>query len=189
MSDGPLEALLDRLRAGDLRAAEGVVRAYEAPLRLIVRRRLSRQLRAKFDSLDVVQSVWARVLGDFRANGCRLASAAHLRNFLIRVARNCLIDRFRRHGPALRRERPLADAGARRAPAGQPRPSEVARANELWEALLASCPPEHHELLQLKRQGLPLAAIAARTGLHPDSVRRVIRQLARRLAFSTEQTA
>jgi DNA-binding IclR family transcriptional regulator len=35
-------------------------------------------------------------------------------------------------------------------------------------------------------EGLPLAEIAARTGLHEDSVRRVVRTLARRLALKRD---
>jgi len=185
-----LETLLDRMRAGDLRAAEQLFLAYEPELRLVVRRRLSGPLRAKFDSLDVVQSVWVRVLNDLRTGGCRFTSPAHLRNFLLRVTRHCLIGRLRHHRTALEREQRLPEVGAADSLAsGHPRPSEEARANELWEGLLAACPPEHHELLRLKRQGLPLAAIAARTGLHEDSVRRVIRKLARKLAVPADGPA
>jgi DNA-binding IclR family transcriptional regulator len=36
--------------------------------------------------------------------------------------------------------------------------------------------------LELKRQGLSLAEIAQRTDLHVDSVRRILRKLARQLA-------
>jgi RNA polymerase sigma-70 factor (ECF subfamily) len=180
-----LESLLCKMRAGDLEAAEEMFRAYEPELRRLVRRRLSNRLRAKFDSLDVVQSVWVRVLHDFRAGGRDIAGAAHLRNFLVRVARNCLTDRLRHFREALERERPLGgDAGNNPSAAPQPRPSEEARANELWETMLDNCPPEHHDVLRLKRQGLPLAAIAGRTGLHEDSVRRILRKLARKLAFA-----
>src|SRR5258708_28947675 len=98
------------MREGDSRAAEQVFLAYEPELRLIVRRQLSRRLRAKFDSLDVVQSVWARVLDDFRERGCHLTSTAHLRNFLFQVTRNCLTDRLRRYRLALEREQPLREA-------------------------------------------------------------------------------
>jgi RNA polymerase sigma factor, sigma-70 family len=183
----PLEELLAQMRAGDVRAAEQVLLAYEPELRLIVRRRLSRRLRAKFDSLDVVQSVWAHVLGAFRSSGPSIDSAAHLRNYLVRVTRNCLIDRLRQYRTALEREQPPLETGGTSAlVSGQPRPSEVARASELWDQLLTICPPEHHELLRLKREGLPLAAIAASTGLHEDSVRRIIRKLARKLAFPVE---
>jgi RNA polymerase sigma-70 factor (ECF subfamily) len=183
----PLEVLLGKMRLGDLQAAEQLFLAYEPQLRLMVRRHLSRRLRAKFDSLDVVQSVWAHVLYDFRKSGCRFVSTAHLRNFLVQVTRNCLTDRLRHHRTALECEAPLTEAGASGTEASdQPRPSEFAQANELWETMLALCPPEHHELLRLKRQGLPLAAIAARTGLHADSVRRIIRKLARQLSVSTD---
>jgi RNA polymerase sigma-70 factor (ECF subfamily) len=183
----PLDALLDQMRQGNLQAAEQVFLAYEPQLRLIVRRQLSRRLRPKFDSLDVVQSVWAHVLDGFRAGGCHLTSTDHLRNFLVRVTRNCLTNRLRHFRTALERERPLADASPNRVVASEPRASEVARANEMWEKMLAVCPPEHHELLRLKREGLPLATIADRTGLHQDSVRRVLRQLARKVAFVTDE--
>jgi RNA polymerase sigma-70 factor (ECF subfamily) len=181
----PLTALLDKMRGGDIQAAERLFLAHEPELRLLVRRRLSRRLRAKFDSLDVIQSVCAHVLRDFRGSNHRIASLDHLRKFLVRVAHNCLIDRLRHYRTALACERPLAEATAVTGLfSREPRASEVARANELWESLLAACPPEHHELLRLKRQGLPLADIAARTAMHEDSVRQIIRKLARKLALS-----
>jgi RNA polymerase sigma-70 factor (ECF subfamily) len=48
--------------------------------------------------------------------------------------------------------------------------------------MLEICPPQHRELLALRREGLPLGAIAERTGLHESSVRRVLYELAARLA-------
>ena len=51
------------------------------------------------------------------------------------------------------------------------------------------CPPAHHNLLELKRQGFPLAEIAARTGLHESSVRRILYDLARRLAAARGEMA
>jgi DNA-directed RNA polymerase specialized sigma24 family protein len=68
----------------------------------------------------------------------------------------------------------------------QPRPSEVAQAEELWRKLLALCPPAHHDVLRLKRQGLLLEEIASRTGMHEGSVRRILRRLAQRLASQEE---
>ncbi len=63
-----------------------------------------------------------------------------------------------------------------------PRPSEIAPAAELWEQMMALCPEAHRDVLQLKRQGTSLADIARRTGLHEGSVRRILYDLARRLA-------
>ncbi len=186
MSDSPadssLNLLLEKLSQGDTAAAEQVFLAYEPYLRLVVRRQLSPNLRAKFDSVDVVQSVWADVLEGFRQAGWRFADANHLRAFLIKATRNRLIDRFRQHQRALEVERPLPAGDAEDIPASrQPRPSEIAQADELWQQMLALCPPAHRGLLQLKRQGLPLAEIAARTGLHESSVRRILYDLARQL--------
>ncbi len=184
MSADPLQGLLDRLSSGDEEAIADVFRAYEPYLRKVVRRQLPANLRAKFDSLDVVQSAWADVLGGFRRAGWRFADADHLRAFLVRVTRNRFIDRCRQHRDAVEREQYFSEADPGTLPASTlPRPSQVAQADDLWHRMLELCPPEHHELLRLKRQGLQLAEIAARTGLHQDSVRRILRTLARQVAF------
>jgi len=157
VNDELLEVLLDNMRDGDSRAAEQVFLAYEPELRLLVRRQLSRRLRAKFDSLDVVQSVWVHVLRDFRDSGCGITSPAHLRNFLVRVACNCLTDRFRPlpHGPWSANSHCWKATGqarlsqVSRAPARSPRPTICGR--PFWR----TAPREHHELLRLKRHGLP----------------------------------
>ena len=65
MSTDPLDSLLEKLTRGDARAAEEVFLAYEPHLRLVVRRYLSPALRAKFDSGDIVQSIWADLLRGF----------------------------------------------------------------------------------------------------------------------------
>ena len=180
----PLDNLLAQLCSGDVAAAEQVFLAYEPYLRKAVRRQLPAPLRAKFDSTDILQSVWADVLRGFREAGWRFVDADHLRGFLFVATRNRLIDRIRQHQKAAAREEPLGEGDRQHSlPSPLPRPSEVAQAGDLWERILAQCPPEHRPLLGLKRQGYSLAEIAARTGLHPDSVRRILRTLARQLAF------
>ncbi len=69
-------------------------------------------------------------------------------------------------------------------PSRFPPASEVAEAAETWRRLVALCPPEHLDILHLRRDGLMLDEIAARTGLHEGSVRRVLRRLARRHALA-----
>jgi RNA polymerase sigma factor (sigma-70 family) len=180
----PLDRLLEQLTRGDAAAAAQLFLAYEPYLRKVVRRHLPAQLRAKFDSADVVQSVWANVLRRFHQAGWRFVDADHLRGFLFVATRNRLLDYIDRHQKASRREEPLntSDAG-QRLPSPQPGPGEVAQAGELWERIVARCPPEHRPLLRLRHQGHSLAEIAAQTGLHPDSIRRILRTLARKLAF------
>src|SRR5205085_2806661 len=122
--------------------------------RKAVRRQLPPGLRAKFDSADVLQSVWADVLRGFREAGWRFVDADHLRGFLFVATRNRLIDRIRQHQRAADREEPLGDGDR---PHGlsspDPRPSEVAVAGDLWERIQDRCPPEHRSILGLRRQG------------------------------------
>src|SRR5438309_11044747 len=107
MNPDSLDTLLVKLSNGEEAAAERVFRDYEPLLRSLVRRRLTPALRAKFDSMDVVQSAWADVLGGYRERGWRFADRDHLRAFLARVTFNHFFNHCRRHGPAIEREEPL----------------------------------------------------------------------------------
>ncbi|GAC1464581.1 MAG: hypothetical protein NVSMB9_03400 [Isosphaeraceae bacterium] len=165
-------------------------RAYEPYLRMVVRRKLTPRLRTRFDSHDVVQSVWAETLArlrEGRADWC-FKDEQGLKSFLVRITLNRFIDFYRRHRVSLEREEPFSPGMERRLASVSPRvdrPSEVAQADELWGQLMALCPPAHHELLRLKTLGLPIAEIAARTGYHESSVRRILYELAERLDAET----
>jgi RNA polymerase sigma-70 factor (ECF subfamily) len=183
VSADPLDTLLERLTGGDPGAAERVFLAYEPYLRMVVRRHLSPGLRAKFDSGDIVQSVWADVLRGFREAGWQFADAAHLRAFLTRLTRHRFIDRLRQHRRAVESEQSLAaDDWEQTLPTTDPGPEDVLQADELWQQMLALCPPEHRELLRLKREGALNSELAARTGLNEGSIRRILCTLSRRLA-------
>ncbi len=185
MSPGPLDVLLAELCSGDAAAAERVFVEYEPFLRQVVRRQLHPRLRAKFDSADVVQSIWADLLAGFRDTRWHFSDVAQLRAFLLKATHNRFLDRVRQTNAAVQREQPLdLTAPQSLPPAPQPRPSECAQADDVWQKLLALCPADHHEVLRLRREGLTRAEIAARTGLHEGSVRRILRRLARQFAFA-----
>jgi RNA polymerase sigma-70 factor (ECF subfamily) len=179
----PDDDLLAQLGRGEVEAADALFEAYAPYLRAIVRRQLSDRLRAKFDSSDVVQSVWVQFVRRLRRDGWRVDDEAQLRALLATIARRRLVSRVRKHAHAAECEGPTIEAAP---PARDPRPSEVAQADELWAAMLRLCPPEHHAILLLRRQGLPLTEIADRTGLHEGSVRRLLRRLSRELALREE---
>jgi RNA polymerase sigma factor (sigma-70 family) len=183
MNIDSLGVLLERMNSGDDAAAERLFLAYEPYLRKVVRRQLPAELRSKFDSMDVVQSVYGDVLAAFQRRGMRFSTVEQLRAFLVKATKNRFIDRFRQYRTGARLERRLADIDPDRLPVSpQSRPSEMAQAEELWRRLLALCPPEHREILQLRRQGAAANEIGTQLGLHPGSVRRVLRDLAIRLA-------
>jgi RNA polymerase sigma-70 factor (ECF subfamily) len=159
---------------------------YQPYLRMLVRRMLPNTLRPKFDSMDVVQSVWTDLVRGFREAGWRFSSAAQLRAFLVKVTRNRFIDRIRQNHAATEHQRSLETIAPELIVAPEESPSETVEADELWERMLALCPPAHRRLLELKRQGCSLAEIAQQTGLHESSVRRILYDLARRLAVERD---
>jgi RNA polymerase sigma-70 factor (ECF subfamily) len=180
-----IQMLLDRLIQGDEAAAAQFFRAYEPFLRVIVRRQLSAALRAKFDSADVVQSVWADLLQRFREARYHFPDADHLRAFLVRATHNRFLDYLRRRLGELTHEQSLHECTEDETPCSpEPCPCQMAQAEELWERIRGLCNPLHLEVVELRRQGRPLAEIAAHTGLHEGSVRRILYTLARRLAVS-----
>lgn len=185
MSGESLDHWIERLNEGDVSAVEPVFRAYEPYLRIAVRRRLGQRLRSKVDSGDIVQSVFADVLRGVRDGGWHFAGRPQLLAFLHTIARRRLADRYQKDRQALERERPL-DATPPRSlrDVVQPRPSQEAQGREFLEAVLRACPPAHHEVIRLRMNGFRMAEIAARTGLHEGSVRRVLYDLARRLSIA-----
>ncbi|AGA26695.1 RNA polymerase sigma factor [Singulisphaera acidiphila] len=183
MKRDPLDSLVERLSDGDMAAAERVFVVFEPYLRMVVRRKLSTRLRTKFDSIDIVQSVWAHVLSGFRAASWRFANATQLRAFLVRVTQNRMIDQWRRCRTAVDREQPLSQIEPMATPASrQPSACEIAQAGELWERMLVLCPTAHRDVLQLRQQGVTVSEIATRTGLHEGSVHRILHALACRVS-------
>ena len=190
MNTPSLDSLLEKLAQGESQAAERVFRDYEPFLRALVRRRLTPMLRVKFDSMDVVQSVWADLLERYSQAGWHFTDQEHLRAFLARVTYNHFVNQCRRNRRAIEHEEPLPEDESPAHPAArQPRPSQVAQAQDLWATLMSLCPPAHREILELKGQGVPLGEIATRTGLHESSVRRILYELAQRLAAVRARSA
>jgi RNA polymerase sigma-70 factor (ECF subfamily) len=174
--------LLDRLGRGDASATRDLLLAYSSYLRVVVRRTLSARLRPGCDSSDVLQSVWVQVARSLKAKGWKVENERQLRGLLAVIARRGVTKRARSQSRL--ETDPEAGSQLDALPIqNQPRPSEAAVGEELWQRMLDRCPPQHHRVLELRRCGLPLAEVAAQTGLHEGSVRRIIRQLARELAF------
>ena len=181
-NDVALDELIERLNGGDFNAVEQVLLEFEPQLRLAVRSQLQGALRVKFDSMDVVQTVWADVLAGFRDSGWKFRDRRQLKAFLLTLARHRLIDSRRHFRKAIEKERPIGGLMSGEVPAASvDRPSQELMEKELWERLLEECSPAHRAILRMKRDQVPLAEIAKRTGLHEGSVRRILYDLARRV--------
>jgi RNA polymerase sigma factor (sigma-70 family) len=178
-----LDSLMARLNAGDEAALKQMFVAFEPYMRMVVRRRIAGSLRAKFDSADVVQSVWADVVQNLRAARWKFENLDQFRALLMTMTRNRFIDRLRKHQASLRHEVSLPKLGGDALPADRcPRVSENFYADELWQQMIEVCPSAHLQLLAMKRQGATIAEIARRCNLHEGSVRRILYDVARRVA-------
>jgi len=178
-----LDALLARVNAGDELAVKHMFFAFEPYMRMVIRRRISGPLRAKFDSADIVQSVWADFVDGMHEAKWTFDNLNQFRAFLVKMARNRLVDRLRTYRESLRRETALRTDSIEALTVDPcPRVSENFYADELWQQMVQACPAAHYELLMLKRQGASIAEIAKRTQLHQSSVRRILYDIARRVA-------
>jgi RNA polymerase sigma factor (sigma-70 family) len=179
MDVDPIDSLLEKLNSGDAGAIELAFLAHQQYLRMIVRRRLSAGLRAKFDSIDVVHSVWLRLFPKFQSGRLQFATVKELQAFLVRATKNHLINKVHHLELEFRFKTDQIVSHPCTAPR-ETAPDENLIAEELWEQLLASCCPDHREVLRLRRDGVPLDRISAQTGYHPSSVRRILYDLMRR---------
>jgi RNA polymerase sigma-70 factor (ECF subfamily) len=188
--DAEFTGLMARAKAGDPDAIREFLGHYDREVRMMVRARLPRRLRPRFDSADFVQAVWQsffsdlpRVLPDFQ-------SPRHLRRFLYGVVRNKVYEQHRRLTQTdkhdLMREEPLyIRRGGREVPrevaSPDPSPSQAAQARDRLAQLTAGCSPREVEVLTLRHQGLTHEEIAERTGVNERTVRRTIESARARL--------
>jgi RNA polymerase sigma-70 factor (ECF subfamily) len=183
--EGELRAFLDRIRAGDELAARELLARYEAQVRLVVRRQLPRLLRSRFDSLDFLQSVWASFFRRLRCGPEEFEDPRYLVAFLARVARNKVVDQYRRAASRkqdIHREEPLSAWGSppRELIADQDTASELAEANETFDRLRDLLPADRRAILGLKVEGLTSREIGEQLGLSERTIRRALEDLKRR---------
>jgi RNA polymerase sigma-70 factor (ECF subfamily) len=149
----------------------------------VVRRKLHRELRSKFDSVDFVQAVWASFFADVPQRGSFDRPQA-LIAFLVTLAQNKVIEvvrqRMKTQKYNINREKPLEaaspDAGGAVA-SRDPTPSQVAIANDEWRRLLAELPDRYQRMLVLLREGHTQKDIARELGVNEKTVRRVLEKL------------
>lgn len=186
MADDPREfaGLMRRVSAGSQGAAGELVERYGAHILRIVRRRLSRQLRTKFDSGDFVQAVWASFFA-LPLEQYNFEQSDALVGLLFHLARNKVVEAVRQRLQTqkynVHRERPLHEDHTDQAEAlaaHEPTPAEIAIAREEWDRLVAGQPELYQQILMALRDGETQQGAAEQLGVSERTVRRVIRKFA-----------
>ncbi len=158
-----------RVRAGDERAAEELVRRYEAEIRLEIRvtlRLRDPRLRRVFDSMDICQSVLASFFVRAAVGDFDLDEPRQLVGLLVVMARNKLSEHVKHHQRQRRDVRRTAgvDADADLTPAAEETPSQIVAHRELLQKFREQMSEEERQLADLRSAGLDWAAVTAQLG-------------------------
>ena len=179
-------AMMERIREGSSIASQELVTKYGSHILRVVRQRLDKALRPKFDSQDFVQEVWASFFA-FRPERIAFDQPGKLVAFLTEMAQNKVVDEIRqrlqlqKHNInreySLEQTRPSpADALVNHGPS----PEEIAIAREEWECLLRNQPTQYRRILELLHSGLTHEEVAHELGLNEKTVRRLLGKLSAR---------
>jgi len=212
LHESSLAELLQRLKNGDDSAATLILDRYEAQVRLVVRRCLPRVLRSRFDSQDIMQSVWRSFFQRLRGEVVEddhavsqpapgdpslvVGDSSQLFAFLSRMAKNKVIDQYRRETTQkadIHRQCTISDENGHEMdpPSSAESPEElVTAADELshWRSLV---PQNRRVLLDMKAYGLSSKEIGDQLGISERTVQRVLEDLRHRLELrrKNEETA
>lgn len=177
------QELMRRVRAGSNDAARELLEIYGPHVVRVVRRRMSKELRSRFDSLDFAQAVWA----SFYAQRTRLEEVEDPQTLLAQLAlmaRNKVVSEYRRRVLARRadfpRERPLEshEELAEDQPVEvNPSPSQEFLAKDTWERLLANQSPLNKQVLRLRLAGLSCEEVGEKLAISPRTVRRILKEI------------
>lgn len=175
--------LMQRVCTGSQDASRELVERYGAHIIRIIRRKLHRSLRPKFDSVDFVQAVWASFFA-LPLDNYNFDRSEALVAFLMGLARNKVVEAVRQRLQSqkynVNRERSMAGGlGAEAEVAARgPTPEEVAIARDEWDHLLHGQPAHYQQILVALRDGDTQQEVAQRLAVNERTVRRVLRKLA-----------
>lgn len=181
------QEFIRRVRAGDARAAEELVRRYEQEIRLEVRvwlRLRDPRLRRVLDSIDICQSVMASFFVRAAVGDYDLDEPRQLIGLLVKMARNKVAEQARFHH---RQRRDLRRHNAEHDPAvevavNQESPSEIVQMRELLQQVRERLSDEERLLADLRMQGLDWEAVAARAGGTAEARRKQLGRAAARVS-------
>jgi DNA-directed RNA polymerase specialized sigma24 family protein len=176
-------ALLAGIRDGSDSAYEQLLATYGHHVLRVVRRKLAPVMRSLFDSSDFAQSVWA-VAVQQRERIANCQSPTELINLLATIASDRVIDERRRRlmlqGRNVNRETPLETwGGAPELADSGPSPSAIAIGNEGLKRLVHDQKTQIRIMALMKLEGATHEEIAQMLGIHPKTVQRMLRRLAR----------
>jgi RNA polymerase sigma-70 factor (ECF subfamily) len=180
--------LVQRLQAGDARAAEELFGRYAQQLTRLAERHLSRRVASRENGEDVVQSVFRTFFRRNVAGEFQIDNSDQIWRLLVRITLRKARAKGRYHTAGVRNvgaevagdDRAWLLAAASRLPG----PEEAVILVDQIEALLRDLPPLYCQVLDMRLQGQGVTEIAAELRVARQTVYRVLDLLQERLADS-----
>jgi RNA polymerase sigma factor (sigma-70 family) len=187
-------AEFDRLMAEVVAGSEDAVwqlaETYTPYIIRAVRSSLPRTLRAKLDSQDFAQSLWASLLLR-RADLTRLQTPGQLIAYLAQATRNKVVDKTRhfhtqKHDIAREERLPDHTISLNKSPkrvqisepyARDPSPSTSANLRERWSLILSKLSERDRKIFQLRLEGRTFDEISDKLEINQATARRAIQRL------------
>lgn len=179
------QALIGRMRAGDERAAEELIRRYEPTVRRVARVRLvDARLRRQLDTMDICQSVMASFFVRAALGQYELDTPEQLLRLLSAMARNKLANQANHHRAAVRDNRRVDPGGleAGEVAGREGSPSRQVAARELLDEARRRLSEDERRLLDLRDDGREWAEIATLVGGSPEALRKKLARAIERVA-------
>ncbi len=183
-----LEKLIAQIAGGSEEAVWELLHRYSKNILRVARRHLPSAIRSKFDSEDVVQSVWKSLierpscLADFRDTGRLVA-------YLEGMARLKATEKYRRftktQAHSVRRETPLRPPVKNCGPSCTDpttdhrarTPSSLASSREHWTLAYEKEGARGQEVIRLRLLGLTQDQVAEQLGISKSTVRRILHSM------------
>lgn len=177
LGDGEFAEMMTEIKSGSINAVWLVIERYEPHIRRVISRRLSAQLRSRFDTMDFVQMVWKSLFEDPQ-RVYAMHSPTQLGAYLSKMAQRKVLAEYRRRTGTQRqdvaREQPF---DSQQACVPHETPSQLAMARERWEQLLVGLPARHREIVRLRLEGRTFEEIGEELQVNERTARRVLSQV------------
>ena len=179
-SDSEFRESIKRVCSGSKDAIWDFIETYGPHIQRVVRRRLHQGLRAKFDSIDFVQMVWASFFADIQKIA-GMGDPEELILYLVNIARNKVIEETRRRMIYERynvgKERPLtsSDLTDPESIRRHDTPSQHLMAKERLQQVMGYCGSQRdRRIVEMRMKGSTYVQIARALGIHERTVRQIV---------------
>jgi RNA polymerase sigma-70 factor, ECF subfamily len=186
--DDPVSSSVRHLCGGDPDGSEQLFARYASRLARLAERHLSRQMAARADPEDIVQSVFHTFFRRKARGEFRIDTTAQLWRLLVTITLREVRTQARRHTAGVRdvsAEVRDAEPSLAAALSCEPGPEEAALLMEEIDALLRGLPERYGEILRLRLEGYSVAEIATRLSLCRQTIYRALDLLQQRLEASS----